>query len=167
MTTFTKKAIGFTQTDRTGWTLNMTVDDIIQMAPAREPEQLAFNILGETNRPITSRHLESIERFLEETPDWAVPAIILAADPGNVSEKSGRITAEMDEIRILDGQHRIQAFSNVVHEMQIATAGRTRPETPRSGWTTSGNRNCRSSSCRSKTKRTSGRYSPGSQGTGP
>ena len=127
MTTFTKKAIGFTQTDRTGWTLNMTVDDIIQMAPAREPEQLAFNILGETNRPITSRHLESIERFLEETPDWAVPAIILAADPGNVSEKSGRITAEMDEIRILDGQHRIQAFSNVVHEMQIATGREDQP----------------------------------------
>ena len=127
MTTFTKKAIGFTQTDRTGWTLNMTVDDIIQMAPAREPEQLAFNIFGETNRPITSRHLESIERFLEETPDWAVPAIILAADPGNVSEKSGRITAEMDEIRILDGQHRIQAFSNVVHEMQIATGREDQP----------------------------------------
>ena len=127
MGTFTKKAMGFTQTDRTGWTLNMTVDEIIQMAPAREPEQLVFNLFGETNRPITGRHLESIERFLEDTPDWAVPAIILAADPGTVSEKGGRITAETDEIRILDGQHRIQAFSNVIHEMQIATGGESQP----------------------------------------
>ena len=128
MATFTKKAMEFTQTARPGWTLNMTVDDIIQIAPAREPEQLAFNLFGETNRPITGRHLESIERFIEGTPDWAVPAIILAADPGTVSEKSGRITAEMDDIRILDGQHRIQAFSNVIHEMQIATGREGQPD---------------------------------------
>ena len=127
MTTFTKKTIGFTQTDRTGWTLNMTVEDIIQMAPAREPEQLTFNLFTETNRPMTGRHLESIERFLEGTPDWAVPAIILATDPGTVSEKSGRITAEMNDIRILDGQHRIQAFSNVIHKMRIETGREGQP----------------------------------------
>ncbi len=127
MTTFTKKAIGFTQKDRTGWTLNMTVEDIIQMAPAREPEQLTFNLFTETNRPMTGRHLESIERFLEDTPDWAVPAIILAVDPETVREKSGRITAEMNDVRILDGQHRIQAFSNVIHKMQIATGREDQP----------------------------------------
>ena len=61
----------------------MTVEEAIQKAPARTPEQLGFNFT-ETNRPITNRHLGSIERFTLDNEDWAVPPLILAADPGTV-----------------------------------------------------------------------------------
>ena len=55
-----------------------------------------------------------------------MPPLILAADPGTVRENDGKITAEMDELRTLDGQHRIQAFANAVHTLSIA-AGQSGP----------------------------------------
>ncbi len=122
----TKEAIKFSQTARTGWVLKMNIEEIILKAPARGPQQLSFDFT-ETNRPITSRHLGSIERFLTDTPDWAMPPIILAADQGTVTEKTKNISFETDDLRILDGQHRIQAFSKVVYEMTL-TAGRERED---------------------------------------
>ena len=55
-----------------------------------------------------------------------MPTLILAADPGTVQGSNGRITADMDDLRILDGQHRIQAFGNAVHALTIA-AGQSEP----------------------------------------
>ena len=75
--TLKKPAQKFTQTDRTGWILKMTTKKIAQIIPRREePKQLSP--FTDVNRPITSRHLESIERFLTDTSDWAMPSIILA-----------------------------------------------------------------------------------------
>ncbi len=116
--TFRKQATPFTQTERKGWVLTLTAQETTGLLPKRKPEQLG--LFTETNRPVTGRHMESIERFLEETPDWALPSIILAVTPGNVAQEAGAISVDTDQIRVLDGQHRIEALSNLIHRWQIA-----------------------------------------------
>ena len=70
-------------------------------------------------RPSTSRHLDSIERFLTDTSDWAMPSIILAVAPGAISETRNTIEVSPDQLQVLDGQHRIQAFYNVIHGWEM------------------------------------------------
>ena len=111
---FTKKATQYHQTDRTGWVTTMTVQEIAELAPKRGPEQLT--LFTETNRPITPRHLDSIERFLDTTPNWAMPAIVLAVNPGAVAVRGANITLDPQNLKTLDGQHRIQAIDNLVHQ---------------------------------------------------
>ena len=115
-TPFTKPAIPFTQTSRTGWLLTMTAGEITRILPAREPEQLY--LLTDTNRPITPRHLGSIERFLADTPSWAMPAIILSVTPGTIKSLKGTITGDSSALQVLDGQHRLQAFSNTLRRLE-------------------------------------------------
>ncbi len=115
-TPFTKPAIPFTQTSRTGWVLTMTVGEITRILPAREPEQLS--LFTDTNRPITPRHLDSIEKFLTDTPHWAMPAIVLSATPGTIKSLKGTITGDSSALQVLDGQHRLQAFSNTLRQLE-------------------------------------------------
>ena len=76
--TLQKQATRFTQTDRNGWVFTLTAKDIIELLPPRAPEQLS--LFTENNRPITGRHMESIERFLIDTPSSAMPSIIAIDD---------------------------------------------------------------------------------------
>ena len=80
-----KEATQFNQPGRNGYLLKMTTQELIQILPARESEQLS--LFTETNRPITPRHLGGIEKFLTDTPNWAMPAIVLSARPGNIQTK--------------------------------------------------------------------------------
>ena len=98
--TFRKQATPFTQTERNGWVLTLTAQETTELLPKREPEQLS--LFTETNRPVTGRHMESIERFLSETPGWALPSIILAVTPGSVAREEGAISVDTDQIRVLD-----------------------------------------------------------------
>ena len=113
-----QEATRFNQSGRTGYILRMTMEELTGVLPARKDEQLA--LFTDTNRPITTRHLGTIERFLRDTPDWAMPAIVLSARPGIIQAKGRRITAEPGDLEILDGQHRLQAFSNILHEWEMA-----------------------------------------------
>ena len=115
--TITKPAVKFSQTDLSGWVTTMTAEELTDLVPPRPPEQLS--LFTETNRPITSRHLDSIEKFLEETQDWAIPTITLAAPPNTIRATRGQIELHPDYIKVLDGQHRIQAFANLIHELQV------------------------------------------------
>ena len=115
--TLNKLATQFNQTDRNGWILKMTAQEITNLLPTRPPEQLS--LFTETNRPITFRHLTSIEYFLENTPNWAMPSITLAATPGRIKALKNSIEADSDDLYILDGQHRVQAFSNLIHKWEI------------------------------------------------
>ena len=99
-TPFTKPAIPFTQTSRTGWLLTMTAGEITRILPAREPEQLS--LFTDTNLPITPRHLGSIEKFLTDTPHWAMPAIVLSAAPGTIKSLKGTITGDSSALQVLD-----------------------------------------------------------------
>ena len=112
-----KEATQFNQTTRTGYILKMTPDELIQVLPARQAEQLT--LFTDTNRPIKQQHLGAIERFLEETPDWAMPAIVLSARPGVIRPKARKISIEAGDLEIIDGQHRLQAFSNLLHEWEM------------------------------------------------
>ncbi len=116
-TSLNKEATQFNQPGRTGYLLKMTTEELVQVLPAREEEQLI--LFTDTNRPITPKHLGSIEKFLTGTPDWAMPAIVLSARPGNIQSKGKNITAEPGMLEILDGQHRLQAFSNILHQWEI------------------------------------------------
>ena len=113
-----REAIAFNQPGRKGYLLKMTTEELVQVLPARADEQLA--LFTETNRPITARHLGTIEKFLTDTPDWAMPAIVLSARPGEIQPKGRQITAAPGALEVLDGQHRLQAFSNILHEWTIA-----------------------------------------------
>ena len=114
MASLNREATQFNQPERTGYMLKMTTQELVQVLPPRPEEQLS--LFTDTNRPITPRHLGSIERFLSETPDWAMPAIVLSARPGDIQVKGKKITAEPGALEILDGQHRLQAFSNLLHQ---------------------------------------------------
>ena len=108
----TKEAMEFIQTDRTGWVTKMSVREITQLLPRRNLEQLP--LFTETNRPISENHLRGIAKYLEETPNWAMPSIVLATDADGVGKGADRGTIEIqpESLRILDGQHRVQALSN-------------------------------------------------------
>ena len=114
-TPITKPALKFSQTDRIGWTTNMTIEEITTLLPARPSDQLA--LLTETNRPINRRQMDGIVKFLDETIDWAMPSIILAADPGRVQEQDNTITVRPATLRILDGQHRLEAIAALTHRL--------------------------------------------------
>ncbi len=116
-TRFEQEALPLGQSGRKGWVTKLTVKDLAGMAPEREPEQLSF--LTETNRPITPKHLGGIEKFLSETPGWTVPAIVLSVFPGVVRSIRNTISLSPGDLQILDGQHRIKAFSNVLHELEV------------------------------------------------
>ena len=107
-----KEAMEFIQTDRTGWVTKMSVREITQLLPRRNLEQLP--LFTETNRPISENHLRGIAKYLEETPNWAMPSIVLATDADGVRKGADRGTIEIqpESLRILDGQHRVQALSN-------------------------------------------------------
>ena len=103
-----KEAMEFIQTDRTGWVTKMSVKEITQLLPRRNLEQLP--LFTETNRPISENHLRGIAKYLEETPNWAMPSIVLATDADGVRKGADRGTIEIqpESLRILDGQHRVQ-----------------------------------------------------------
>ena len=112
-----KPAIPFAQTDRKGWVITMRPSELIRLLPPRPPEQLG--LFTDTNRPITSRHLDGLEEFIEKTEDWALPNITLAATPGNIREKNGLINLDPEHLKVLDGQHRLQALGNLIHQYTI------------------------------------------------
>ena len=112
-----REATPFKQPGRNGYLLKMTTEELVQVLPTREAEQLS--LFTETNRPIAPKHLGSIEKFLTDTPDWAMPPIVLSARPGEIKQKARAITARTGALEVLDGQHRLQAFSNVLHQWEI------------------------------------------------
>ena len=112
-----KQAIQFKQTTRTGWVLTLTVDELTNLLPPREPEQIP--LITETNRAIAPRHADDIQDFLNETPTWALPAVTLAAVPEAITLNRSQIDLDPTNIRILDGQHRLQAIANLKHHWQI------------------------------------------------
>ena len=116
-TPITKDAIPFSQTTRNGWTLTMTPPDLIQLLPPRPPSQL--NLFTDVNRPITTRHMGSIETFIADTPNWALPNITLAAEPGTIKNKGRQISLNPGDLQLLDGQHRLQAISNLIHQLTV------------------------------------------------
>ena len=123
----TKEAMEFIQTDRTGWVTKMNIREIIQLLPRRSLEQLP--VFTETNRPISENHLRGIAKYLDETPNWAMPSIVLATDANGIGNGAAKGTVEIppESLRILDGQHRVQALSNFTAkldedaERQVAT----------------------------------------------
>ena len=115
-----KEAIAFTQTARKGWVLTLTPRELISLVPPRGPEQLSF--FTETNRPIVPRHLGEIEKFLLTTPEWALPPITLAATPGTITASKTSIELDPENLRILDGQHRLEAMANLIHIALMMTS---------------------------------------------
>lgn len=115
-----KPANTFIQGERRGWTTTLTVKELTDIVPIRPETQLS--LLTETNRPITTKHRNSIESFLLTTPNWAMPAITLSATPDRIKEAQNRIEAEPQDLKILDGQHRIEAFNNVLNQLEADSA---------------------------------------------
>ena len=112
-----KDAIQFSQTERKGWVLTMTPQELIQLLPPRGPQQMS--LFTEVNRPITSRHKDAIEGFIENTPDWALPNITLAATPEALKETRNQISLHPEHLKILDGQHRLEALANLSHQWAV------------------------------------------------
>ena len=114
-TTIKKPATDFIQTSRTGWITSMTIEEIIQVLPL--PDLAGLPLFELTNRPINEKHAAGITKYLQETPNWAMPSIILAASPDQIKSKDGQIEISTGELKILDGQHRIKALSDFKHQI--------------------------------------------------
>ena len=112
-------ATEFIQTNRTGWITKLTGRELVEILPPRPPEQLT--LLTDTNRPISAPHTRGIVNFLNSTPDWALPGLILAVDPETVQKgQGGTIRIPREKIRVLDGQHRLQALSECIQATRAA-----------------------------------------------
>ena len=48
-----------------------------------------------------------------------MPTIVLSARPGEIETRGKNITTEPGKLEILDGQHRLQAFSNILHQWEM------------------------------------------------
>ena len=118
--TFHKPAIQFTQSGRRCWTTTFTAEELRQLLPPRQPEQLV--LLTDTNRPINQRHLNALARFLRDTADWALPPLVLSAAPDAVTANDGAISAPASALTTLDGQHRLQAFADLFDRLEVDTA---------------------------------------------
>ena len=116
--TFQKEALQFTQSGRRSWTTTFTLRDLTRLLPPRPPEQLS--LFTETNRPINRNHLSSLARYIRDTPNWALPPLVLSAVPGAIQAQNGTITVPPDAVAVLDGQHRLQAFAALFNDMEIA-----------------------------------------------
>ena len=114
-----REAIRFSQPGRTCHMVKMNVEELKNFAPRREPEQLSM--FTDTNRPINRNHMGTIERFLADTPRWAMPAVVLSVPPGRVQHKNGTITLDPSDLEIIDGQHRIHAIANLIHQWEADT----------------------------------------------
>ena len=104
-----REGYSLTQSGRTVWNVNLTVAELLQVAPVRENQDLT--LFTDTNRPVTTRHRDGIIKFLSEYSDWALPPVALAARPGQITGNGGTVTLPADgSINVLDGQHRVQAL---------------------------------------------------------
>ena len=118
--TFQKQAMEFAQSGRRCWTTTFTTAELRHLLPPRQPEQLS--LLQETNRPINRTHLNALARFLRDTPDWALPPLVLSATPGAITAHNGTISAPAEALTTLDGQHRLQAFADLFDRLEVDTA---------------------------------------------
>ena len=109
-----KEAMPFVQTERKGWVLTMTPQELVKLTPPRPPEQLS--LFTDTNRPIANRHLDGIKAFIVETPDWALPNITLAATPDTLKAEGNHLTLSPQDLKILDGQHRLEAMADLINQ---------------------------------------------------
>ena len=119
--TFQKQAMEFSQSGRRCWTTTFTTAELRRLLPPRTPEQLPL-FLQEVNRPINRTHLNALARFLRDTPDWALPPLVLSATPGAISAENGTISAPAEALTTLDGQHRLQAFADLFDRLAVDTA---------------------------------------------
>lgn len=110
-TAFTRPALQFTQSGRRSWTTTFTVRELAQLKTRDDPDQQ--QLFTEFNRPINARHLGALVQFLSETPNWALPPLILSAQSGELTHEGSTLSGDLSALRILDGQHRIQAFSDL------------------------------------------------------
>ena len=121
-----KTALAFNQSGRRCWTTTFTVNELIQLMPPRPPEQLS--LFTETNRPISSSHLNALSRYIRDTTDWALPPLVLSAPTGSIKTKEETISATPSDLTILDGQHRLQAFADLITSLEVSVA--QEPESP-------------------------------------
>lgn len=114
------QAIPFNQNGRQCWVTKLPINQILNLTlPDHHGQQL--NLFHITNREIEQPHANELAKYLT-TPNWALPSIILAAPRGTAKPNAkNELTADTKSIKVLDGQHRIQAMLDLArngHENQ-------------------------------------------------
>ena len=110
-----RRALPFTQNGRHGWTTNLTVRELLELVPPRDPSQWA--LYTEANRPLIERHVRTISDYLERTAHWALPPITLACSTGMIDHESDCIKLTAEQFSVLDGQHRLEALNQTLSRL--------------------------------------------------
>ena len=105
------QAVKFTQNSRTCWTTTMTIDDVVTLTLPKQGVQL--DMFKVANRGIVPEQSNKIVSYFNNSK-WALPPLILATDRGIMKTNNGRISCASNQIRVLDGQHRVQAAKDAV-----------------------------------------------------
>lgn len=116
---FTTPAIKYRQGGRSIYSFAMSLGELHRVLPARDHDNLGF-IKG-VNRAITPAHANRIRNYLQETDDWVLGSIIIAAPPDYVQFDGEAITVpepHFSQIRIIDGQHRRKAVGDLLDQLQ-------------------------------------------------
>ena len=105
------RPLPFTQNGRRCWVTTINAQDATEISVPEQGEQMSLGLFDHTNRAVEPPHVNSISKYLEK-PNWALPAFILAVLPGTIPEAGTKtqLSLESKNVRILDGQHRIQAL---------------------------------------------------------
>ena len=105
------RPLPFIQNERRCWVTTINAKDATEISVPEQGEQMSLGLFDHTNRAVEPPHVNSISKYLEK-PNWALPALILAVLPGTIPETGTKtqLPLESKSIRILDGQHRIQAL---------------------------------------------------------
>ena len=129
MATFEKPAIAYQQGNRNVYSFVMDLEEVKRYLPLRTAED--SNQIKGTNRGLVPSHIRKIKYYLEETPEWVLPAITLAVSTQSVVFKSGedeevgtiRVSNDDDNertlFRIVDGQHRRHAIEDLMGEYEV------------------------------------------------
>ena len=91
------------------------------------PERVDDSVVKDANRPLTTSHAKSIQKYLEDRSDWLLGTLLLGIPPDEVkfqpynSENSvGELTITSDgpaSMKMFDGQHRRRAIKDVLAEL--------------------------------------------------
>lgn len=109
------------QWDIQTYSFTLTYLDVDRILPTRSPD--TYDLITDTNRPISRRHSSNCTQFILNTPDSPLGTIMIAADPDTCVYENGEILLDLESVHIIDGQHRRLSIRNAIHELENSGDG--------------------------------------------
>ena len=108
------------QWDIDTYAFTVSYQDVDVDFPTRPPE--SYTEITSTNRPVSEPHANRCRDFILNTPGSPLGTITIASDPDTLVYEDGCLVIELNNVVIIDGQHRRLAIHNAI--VQAESDGR-------------------------------------------